>query len=194
MSSLSEQLEDREQRHLHVEAQIRIGVPLQIRAMRESRGWTQSVMAEKLGTTQNAISRLENPGSGKPNIGTLERIAEVCDVALLVRFVPFSHFVRTVDGMSNSSVAIPDYQTEKAQEEQLAVVQKQLSALTSADFTSRAVFPRVVRCAPIRDTGDRRSILTVAHNQTGRLESIRKPPMREVQYQMVQVTQGGTRG
>lgn len=114
-SELVKQIDDHEQRHLHVASQIRVAIPLQVRAMRESRGWTQTCLAEKLGTTQNAISRLENPASGKPNIGTLERLAEAFDVGLLVRFAPFSEFVKTVDGMSNNSVAIPNYETEKAQ-------------------------------------------------------------------------------
>lgn len=103
---------DQEQRHLIVEAQIRNGIPLQIRAMREDRGWTQTALAEKLGTTQNTVSRLENPKTSKPAITTLERIAEAFDVALLVRFAPFSEFVDSVASMSRKSVAVPSYEKE----------------------------------------------------------------------------------
>jgi transcriptional regulator with XRE-family HTH domain len=89
---IAKDIADPEQRRYLVEAQIRQGVPLQLRAMREHRGWTQATLAEKLGTTQNAVSRLENPRTGKPSITTLERIAEVFDVALVVKFASFSDF------------------------------------------------------------------------------------------------------
>jgi len=95
-----------------VDAQIRQQLPLQMRAMRESRGWTQSALAEKLGTTQNAVSRLENPKSAPPTIPTLKRIAQTFGVALIVKFASFSGFVESVAGMSRNSVAVPSYDSE----------------------------------------------------------------------------------
>src|ERR1700722_3929190 len=62
----------------------------QIRGMRDRKEWTQEQLAEKLGMNQNAISRLENPFYGRATITTLKRIASVFDVALVVRFEPFS--------------------------------------------------------------------------------------------------------
>jgi transcriptional regulator with XRE-family HTH domain len=84
--------------------------------MRDARGWTQSVLAQKLGTTQNAISRLENPRTGKPTVTTLKRIAEVFDVALVVKFAPFSEFVDSISEMSEKSVSVPSYDTEAAEQ------------------------------------------------------------------------------
>ena len=112
---------DPEQRTLIVDAQIRTGLPLQLRAMREDRGWTQSTLAEKLGTTQNTVSRLENPKTSKPTITTLKRIARTFDVALVVKFAPFSEFIDTVGGMSRKSVAVPSYDQEAAADEQDSV-------------------------------------------------------------------------
>lgn len=105
-------LADPEVRRLRVESQIRVGVPLQIRAMRELRGWTQQELAEKLETTQNTISRLENPKSMTPNVSTLQRLAEAFDVGLLVRFAPYSDFWDFSRKMSKDSVAVPDFETE----------------------------------------------------------------------------------
>jgi transcriptional regulator with XRE-family HTH domain len=113
---LRQDLADVEQRHLIVDAEIRNLIPLQIRAMREDRDWTQTEMAKKLGTTQNAISRLENPQSNLPTIPTLERIAEVFDVALLVRFAPFSGFINIIGEPSSKSVAVPSYESESRSE------------------------------------------------------------------------------
>jgi transcriptional regulator with XRE-family HTH domain len=114
---LGKDVADPEQRHLLVAAQIRNGLPVQIRATREDRRWTQAALAEKLGTTQNTISRLENPKTSKPTITTLKRIAEAFDVALLVKFAPFSEFVDSLGGMSWKSVAVPNYEAEKQQEQ-----------------------------------------------------------------------------
>jgi transcriptional regulator with XRE-family HTH domain len=92
--------------------------------MRESRGWTQTVLAEKLGTTQNAISRLENPRSSPATIPTLKRIAETFDVALIVKFAPFSEFVGSISSMTEHSVSVPAYDSETEERERAA--QKQV--------------------------------------------------------------------
>jgi hypothetical protein len=47
---------------------------------------------------QNAVSRLESPNYGKATLTTLRRIAKVFDVALMVRFVPFSQLTDWVSG------------------------------------------------------------------------------------------------
>lgn len=53
-----------------------------------------------MGVAQNVISRLENPYYGKQTITTLKRMATVYDVALIVRFVPFSQLINYVSGTS----------------------------------------------------------------------------------------------
>lgn len=119
---------DLEQRHLLIAAQIRNGLPIQLRAMREDRGWTQAALAEKLGTTQNTVSRLENPKTSKPTITTLKRIAEAFDVSLIVKFAPFTEFIDSVAGMSRKSVAVPSYEKE-LEEDQESEVEAQLKSL-----------------------------------------------------------------
>ncbi len=87
--------------------------------MRDQTDWTQEQLAEKVGTNQNAISRLENPNYGKATITTLKRIASVFDVALVVRFVPFSQLVDWVSGtpfldrgLSSESLTVPSFEKE----------------------------------------------------------------------------------
>lgn len=111
-SQLAKELRDQETREHTVAAQIQIGIPFQLRAMREKMGWTQQVMAAKLGTTQNAISRLESPKAGKPTIKTLLRIARVFDVGLLVRFVPFSFYGDVIEALDSTHIEIPSYGDE----------------------------------------------------------------------------------
>lgn len=64
-------------------------ISAQIFFLRERRGWTQADLARETGMKQPAISRLERSGQNV-TLGTLARIAEAFDVALSVRFVPFS--------------------------------------------------------------------------------------------------------
>ena len=129
------ELRDRETREHTVEAQIKIGIPFQIRAMRENRGLTQEALAEKLETTQNTISRLENPKTGKPTIKTLLRIARAFDVGLLVRFVPFGFYGDVIDAMSPTHIEIPAYEEELQDEaEHDKVDQESMTQTATADL------------------------------------------------------------
>lgn len=56
----------------------------QILTMRKQRGLTQGELADKVGTTQAVISRLENV-SVKPSLDTIVRIAEALDAVVEVR-------------------------------------------------------------------------------------------------------------
>lgn len=62
-------------------------------------GWSQPELAKKLGTSQNAISRLEKPDYGKASLTTLKKLAAIYDVGLIVRFAPFG---KLLDWESNT--------------------------------------------------------------------------------------------
>lgn len=55
---------------------------------RERSGLTQTELAEKIGTKQPALSRLERGGFEKATIETLKRIAEALDAELVVKLQP----------------------------------------------------------------------------------------------------------
>lgn len=108
-----------ESRAKFVESQISNGIAFQIRALRNRNQWSQPKLAEKIGTTQNQIYRLEKPATAKPTISTLKRIAAVFDVDLVVRFVPFSQGIAwasgtpfTDAGLSTTSLAVPSFRQE----------------------------------------------------------------------------------
>ena len=52
--------------------------------LRMERGWTQAELAERVGTKQANISRLEN-GLSNPTLRFLERLSEVFETELVVR-------------------------------------------------------------------------------------------------------------
>lgn len=51
-------------------------------------GLTQEAVAERMGTTKSAISRLESAGKHAPSLATLKRYASAVGCELQVRLVP----------------------------------------------------------------------------------------------------------
>jgi len=51
-------------------------------------GLTQDAVAERMGTTKSAVSRLESAGKHAPSLATLKRYAEAVGCDLQVRLVP----------------------------------------------------------------------------------------------------------
>jgi transcriptional regulator with XRE-family HTH domain len=76
-------------RHAYLEAELTTGLAHQIRAIRNQRGWSQGALAKRLGTTQAAVSRLEDPSYGRYSLSTLIDLAKVFDVGMQVRFTSF---------------------------------------------------------------------------------------------------------
>ena len=103
-----------------VESQISKSIAFQIRGLRDREGWSQQTLAEKIGSNQNAIYRAEKPNYGKQTITTLKKIAAEFDVALIVRFVPFSELIdwvsgtpRITEGLNSNALDVPNFDTEE---------------------------------------------------------------------------------
>ena len=60
----------------------------QLLKARTRAGLTQDAVAEKMGTTKSAVSRLEGSGKHSPSLGTLRRYAQAVGCELQVRLVP----------------------------------------------------------------------------------------------------------
>ncbi|WP_328855079.1 helix-turn-helix domain-containing protein [Microbispora hainanensis] len=58
-----------------------------IRAMRETRGWSQSDLARAAGMTQSAVARFEAGGT-VPTLPVIERLASALDADVEVRLTP----------------------------------------------------------------------------------------------------------
>jgi ribosome-binding protein aMBF1 (putative translation factor) len=63
-----------------------IRLAMEIHDLREKRGLSQRELAERLGTTQSAVARLE-AGNVSPSLPTLDKVADVLGVQLVVSFV-----------------------------------------------------------------------------------------------------------
>ena len=85
-------LQSKKYRDAYVAAEVTTGIAYQIRALREQRHWTQEALGQRLGKGQNAVSRVEDPDYGRLSVKTLTELAAAFDVAVLVKFVPFTKF------------------------------------------------------------------------------------------------------
>lgn len=74
-------------RDAYVQAEVVTALAHQIRAIRMQRDWSQADLARKMGTTQAAVSRLEDPSYGRMSIKTLLDLSRVFDTGLRVQFV-----------------------------------------------------------------------------------------------------------
>ena len=137
-SSLVRELKDKEYRDSYVASQIRIGLPMQCRALRESREWTQPRLAQLSGMSQPRISEIERPGERRLNIETLLRLASAFDVALQVRFVPFSRLVDDDEDIDLNRFYVKPFDEDLASIER---IEEQLKSVVVLGAASQAAAP-----------------------------------------------------
>jgi DNA-binding XRE family transcriptional regulator len=68
--------------------ELEYGVASQMLKARSRAGLTQDIVAERMGTTKSAISRLESAGKHAPSLATLKRYARAVGCELQVKLVP----------------------------------------------------------------------------------------------------------
>lgn len=86
-SRIAEKFKDRslESKYLKTSTLYRLSAALLL--LRKQRGITQKELADKVGTTQTVISRLES-ASVKPSLETILKVAEALDAAVDIRLLP----------------------------------------------------------------------------------------------------------
>ena len=112
--ALLEKLADKTYRDAFISDGIDVGLPMQLRSMREGRGWNQSYVAEQTHTKQPRFSLMERPGYGNFTLKTLKKLASLFEVGLIVSFVPFSEMIEFTEAFSPKRLAIPEFSVEYA--------------------------------------------------------------------------------
>jgi transcriptional regulator with XRE-family HTH domain len=79
-------------------------VATQIKVLREQNHWTQSDLAAAIGTTQTAISRIENVNYSSWSISTLKKLARAFRVRLKVSFETYGSLIRDVENFNRESL------------------------------------------------------------------------------------------
>jgi DNA-binding Xre family transcriptional regulator len=82
--------------------------------MRKDRDWTQGDLATATGMAQSRISLLEDPSYERMSLTTLKRIASAFDVALMVRFVPFSEILRRAADDNEGHLSVVSFADDSA--------------------------------------------------------------------------------
>jgi DNA-binding XRE family transcriptional regulator len=85
---LREDLKDPEFRRHFEEERRALALALKIAKLREQKGLTQQELAKLMGTSQQAISRIESGEYEGFSLKTLEKIAEATGTRLKIEFVP----------------------------------------------------------------------------------------------------------
>jgi transcriptional regulator with XRE-family HTH domain len=137
-SRLLSELSDKNYRDAYVAAQIRIGLPFQVKALRTTRDWSQGELAQRADMAQPRISEIERPGERSLNLETLLRLASAFDCALEVKFVPFSELVRNSESFDPATFEIPTFPQE----------------LEWGTFSMAPVVPSVVYFGQVNFTGE----------------------------------------
>jgi len=110
-------LQSKKSRDAFVSSRVSNTLALQIRVMRQERGWSQEHLAKLLGTSQNAVYRLESPQYGKPSITTLKRLASIFDVGLAVWFAPFGKLVDRATHLATDDILVPSFENDAGVQE-----------------------------------------------------------------------------
>ncbi len=84
---LREQLKDEEFRKAFDEEDVYARLAVQIAQLREDKGLSQAELARELHTSQQMISRLEDPHNGSISLNTLVKLARAFHKRLKINFV-----------------------------------------------------------------------------------------------------------
>ena len=85
---------DRDYRHKFIQSLLAKNISHQVRKLRKDKDWTQVDLAQSSDKPQSVISRIESVGYGKLTLKTIYDISKAFDVAVMIRFVSFSDFIR----------------------------------------------------------------------------------------------------
>lgn len=102
--ALREEFREPEARHDYADMFLDSSIALQIKALRQQRGWTQEELAEKAGLKQSQVSAMEQASFSSWTLRTLRKLAKAFDLALTVRFESFGWLLD--DALSSSREAL----------------------------------------------------------------------------------------
>ncbi len=114
---LKRQLRDKQFRHAYADEHLNLSIGTQIKAIREKQGMTQATLAEKIGTKQTGISRIESANYSRWSIAVLRRLAEAFDLRLQVSFEEFGTLWKEVDDFSRESLERREFKEDPEFEE-----------------------------------------------------------------------------
>ena len=90
------------------EEKAKLSIATQIYSLRQQNGLTQKELADRMGTTQSVVSRLENTDYESERIETLQKLAAVLQCHLEVRFVPEEKLSSTIQDIGEGTFQVSE--------------------------------------------------------------------------------------
>jgi len=109
---LVQEFRDKTYRHSYGQEYVVDTIATQIKVLREDRNLTQEQLAELAKMKQARISLMECGDYSGWSLRTLHRLAEAFDVALMVRFEPFSRLIELVETTSRENLSVKSFDME----------------------------------------------------------------------------------
>jgi transcriptional regulator with XRE-family HTH domain len=112
--TLAAEFEDREARKHYAVDFLNTQIALQIKALRQQRGWSQTDLATRAGKHQSQISAMEGIDFRSWKISTLMQLAEAFDLALTVKFESFGQFLEDSLHVDRETLERPSFDQDSA--------------------------------------------------------------------------------
>ena len=113
-SLLEELIDDPDARSDYAEMLLDSTVALQIKTLRQQRGWTQRQLAERAGMKQSRISAMEKTDYSAWSLRTLRRLAQAFDLRLRVTFEDFGSLLDDYTRLGREDLERPSFGEDPA--------------------------------------------------------------------------------
>lgn len=112
--SLADELKDPEARRDYSDEFLSSYIALQIKTLRQQRGWSQAELARRSGLKQSRISAMEQADYSSWNLRTLQRLAAAFDLAFVAGFESFGRMLDSMTSISRASLERPSFGEDPA--------------------------------------------------------------------------------
>jgi transcriptional regulator with XRE-family HTH domain len=114
ITDLKNEFHDKEARRQYAEDFLNAHIALQVKTLRQQRGWSQKKLAALAGKFQSQISEMESIDFASWKISTLLQLAEAFDLALTVNFESFGRFLEDVTRVGREALERPSFDDDPA--------------------------------------------------------------------------------
>jgi transcriptional regulator with XRE-family HTH domain len=111
---LAEEFKDKEARRQYAVDFLNSHIALQIKTLRQQRGWSQVQLAKLARKHQSQISAMESVDFSAWKISTLQKLAEAFDLALTVNFESFGGFLDYLTAIDREALERPSFKEDPA--------------------------------------------------------------------------------
>ena len=112
-SRLSKEFQDEDYRYAYAEGLLNSWIAAQIKVIREQRGLTQAGLAQRIGTKQAGVSRLENVNYTGWKTETLRKVARALGVRLRISFETFGTLLGEAERFNKRSLERPLFEADE---------------------------------------------------------------------------------